>query len=461
MISDINISAQENKIPVGKMRKDVKFFFSTVKKTHPNPYALVSAKMLDSVEKRIISKLNKPLSLFYFSRIMELEINSLFDAHTHIRGVMHYFKEINYGSSLFFPWDICIEKNDVFLIDDLKKQKIVTINQHSIEDILRDLQYIFSADMSEDTKCEQIEIFFAYYYYYLYLEDSVFTVSILDSNNHVIELSKHGNPQKEIDRRINTKYMMTSDDEDFRLDFYSDSIAYLKVNTFDSQEEDSSLYIDFLKRSFKLITEKQSKYLFIDIKNNSGGSSYNVFCLLDYLFKDDYKVFGWVSQKRRSKAYIKEYEKGYGISGALTKDKKYEINYGYFERQQNETNYPFTGTLFLLQSNKTRSASLCLSSTIKASRRGIIIGMPTGEPASEYSQGLVFEMPNSKLIFQCATGFFTFPSGSTDDKWIQPDIYVDFKQIKIDTQILTRLIDIARKEYPSFFSDFKPAKITD
>jgi hypothetical protein len=459
----MNIFAQTqrgNIISVNKMHKDVKFFFSTIKKIHPDPYAFVSAEMLDSIEKKIIHEIDKPLSWFHFSRIMEIEINSLFDAHTHIRGGIHYFKGLNYGSSLFFPWNIYIEKKDVFLENDFEKQKIIRINQHSIEDIIHNLQHIFSADMSEDNKREQTEIFFPYYYYLLYLEDTVFTVSVLNSDNNIIELSKQGSTQKEIDERINTKYIITRYDEDFYLDFYSDSIAYLSINTFAYEEEGANSYIDFLKNSFKLISEKQSKYLFIDIKNNGGGSSNNVSLLLDYLFKDDYKIFGWVSQKRRSKAYIKEYEKGYKISGGLTKDRKYEINYGYFERQ-NEIDYPFTGTLFILQSSKTRSASLNLSSMIKSSRRGIIIGTETGEPVSEYSQGLVFEMPNTKTVFQCATGFFTQSSGSMNDKWIQPDIYVDFKQTKIGGKMLNKFIDIARKQYPSFFSDFKPEKIID
>jgi hypothetical protein len=393
-----------------------------------------------------------------------LEVNSLFDVHTRIFGVIYYFRTLNYGATLFFPWNISIKNTDkstdVFLIDDFGERKINTINQHPIEEIMHNMQKIFSADMSEENKREQIEIFFSYYYYILYLEDSSFIVNLSDKNGNAIELSKQGSPQKEIDERIDAKYIMTSDNEDFRLDFYSDTIAYLTINTFSSEEKDSNSYIDFLKNSFKLIAEKQCKYLFIDVKNNGGGSSGNVFLLLDCLFDNDYKVFGYISQKRRSKEYIKEYEKNYGISGWITKDKKYSFGYGYCERQ-NEIDYPFTGTLFLLQSDKTRSASLDLSSAIKASRRGIIIGTPTGEPVSEYSEGLVFEMPNTKIVFQCATGFFAQSSGSIDDKWIKPDISVDFKQTKINEAILNRFIDVARKQYPSFFSDFKPEKITD
>jgi hypothetical protein len=64
--SVINVLGQKDNIPVKKLHKDVKFFFSTIKKVHPNPYAFADAKILDSIEKKSYMKLINLCHSFLF-----------------------------------------------------------------------------------------------------------------------------------------------------------------------------------------------------------------------------------------------------------------------------------------------------------------------------------------------------------------------------------------------------------
>ena len=348
---------------------------------------------------------------------------------------------------LFFPCEIqvFIENKQLFFTNNGKNNEILTINQHSANDIINSMEKIYSADISQKNKQKDISIFFPLYYYFIYQEHQYFTIKFRDTLTGISEIEIAGTSLEMVKEKIR-KQSIPQIDKDYFLDFYADTIAVLTINTFNRSNID--LYQSFLKNSFQQIAEKNCKYLFIDIKNNGGGSSNNVNLLLDYLFSDDYRFFGGVSEKKRSKAYIKKYED----KEDRKRNKKLQIivDYGFFERTENVDN-PFTGTLFLLQSNLTASASLDMSSAIKSSRRGIVLGEPTGEPACEYSQALVFEMPNSKLSFQCATGYFLMPSGSSDEKWIQPDIEIDFTEDIINLSTLQKWIDLAGKQYPAFF----------
>lgn len=135
------------------------------------------------------------------------------------------------------------------------------------------------------------------------------------------------------------------------------------------------------------------------------GSDDLVNSLLDYLFTGDYKVmFGYVKRKDRE--------------------------YGLDWTRKNLPQHRFDGNVIVLQSHKTASAALDFSSAIKTSERGLIIGKETRDPAYSFSNSRSFQMPNSKIPFSCATGFFAMPGASYDGKnGIIPDIIYNVEQL--------------------------------
>ena len=445
----MNVFAQNQPISVKKSHQDVKFYFKTIQEVHPNPYAFTSKEKIDSVEKRTLNEIQKPMFPWELSRLIELNTNSLFDNHTKTHAIFYHPEKHAFllNDCFFFPYKITIllDSKQLFFNHDEKMYKILEINHHPADEVIDNMEKIYSADISQKNKQNDIEIFFPLYYYFIYLEKDSFNIKFEDTLNKVNDMQTNGVNLKIVREQINRKSIIKIDME-YDLVFYTDSIAVLTINTFNRKNQE--IYKSFLKNSFQQIAEKNCQYLFIDIKANTGGSSHNVSLLLDYLFEDDYKIFGWISMKRRSEFYIKKYEEK--EEKKQNKKQKMVMDYGFFEREEDVVNH-FTGTLFLLQSNLTASASLDMSSAIKSSRRGIILGEPTGEPACSYSQGLVFEMPNSKFSFQCATGYFLMPSGSFDDKWIQPDIEIDFTKDTINLATLQKWIDLAEKQYSSFF----------
>jgi hypothetical protein len=445
-------------ISVKHIRKDIKFYFSTIKKTHPSPYYYASSKTIDSVENQMLKDINKPLFSSELARKIEFETNPLFDNHTKIHHIFHNPIAHYYGTEIFFPWDLKIIDENLYLLDEKGQMRIVSINKYNATDILRDMKKIFSADISDANKNQQIETNFPLYYYLTCLERGAFTlerktfsVEVEHPANSIETITAQGKTEEEVKAEIAKKNSYNKYDEPFQFELVDDSIALLTVNTFETLE--GSVYADFLENSFKQISQSNCRYLFIDIKNNGGGSSMNALFLLDYVYKDDYNIFGSVSTKRVSKAYTKEYgREPLGEQIHYNGQGKYVQYYDFFARQK-EVLYPFEGTVFLLQSYQTASSALDMSAAIKSSRRGIVIGNPTGEPATSFSQGVVFQLPYSKLYFQCAIGLFVMSSGSSDDKWIQPDIYKDITKMELNQINLKEMIKEARLNYLGFFKE--------
>jgi hypothetical protein len=466
MFSSVYVYSQDS-ISSNKLCKDVKYAFSFIRKTHINPYAYTDKKTVDSTEQIILGKLKERTkwSLLDFSIMMSLKTNSLFDGHTSIgNNLLYNIENIKYDSALYFPWEVSIKENLLYVIYDEQELKIQSINKQNANDVLKQIQHSFYADVELSAKNKLISLYFPYYYILIPPESNIlFEIEVVNAKGEIMNITENGKTKEEIQTDIATKRVISPrDKKEYQLDFYPNDIALLTVNRFhyDSEED----YFVFLAESFKAITEHQSKYLFIDISNNGGGSDYNVFSLIDYLFEDEYKIFGEVFENRISKARIKQIGRWNYIKYGLKQKRNtytkrlnntiYGMTYCFYERQK-DILHPFTGQIFLLQGYRTGSASLTMSSAIKASRRGIVIGETTGQPASLYANNIKDKLPYSKLQLYCSSSFSILPTGSYHDKWIEPDIYLDLDKTELNEQTLNDLVEQCQREYPHFFK-YKP-----
>ncbi|MDR0605172.1 MAG: hypothetical protein LBG80_12790 [Bacteroidales bacterium] len=70
-------------------------------------------------------------------------------------------------------------------------------------------------------------------------------------------------------------------------------------------------------------------------------------------------------------------------------------------------------------------------------------------------------MLSEKLTFSertqlyCSITFSILPTGSYQDKWIEPDIYLDLDKTELNEHTLNDLVEQCQREYPHFFK-YKP-----
>lgn len=81
----------------------------------------------------------------------------------------------------------------------------------------------------------------------------------------------------------------------------------------------------------------------------------------------------------------------------------------------------FTGNTYVLTSASSFSSAMLFALYIKDNSLGAIIGEPPGNAANGCGDVTLFRLPNSGLMLRCSTKIFTRPSGSLDDRFVEPD----------------------------------------
>ena len=437
------INAQNNIDPtfgVKELTADVEYFFTTLEEAHPNLYYYHTKDSVFRVKESIMRQLVSPMSRDNFNRLMELNTNHLFDGHT---GLKRYFERRTTipDSALLFPSNlISVEQGSIYFNENSKRFKILSINGLHSSKLISTMRSLIGDDQITYIKDCTIEDYFSTYFFHLY-----------GSNNFYNLIIEHDGDQRQLTLQGVLKKDLYTEDEivPFALNI-QDDIALITVNSFGLRYFKE--FQVFLNNSIKQIRQANVKYLFIDISENSGGSSDNVNLLLDYLYPVDYCFLSGYATIRYSERHLEdrretffiryedkeEAEKKYNL-WKKSIESEYETGGGEWERIYN-VDSPYLSKLFVLQSYKTFSASLDVSSAIKSSNRGLLIGEPTSDPAYNFSQAIGLEMPNTKIRFMCATGFYAMPSGSHNSKiGILPDVYChhkDLRAMKKDTDLL-------------------------
>ena len=401
--------------------EDIQFYFDTIRNVHPFPFYYSSENLFDSILYDIKTKLPDSLSANDFFKLLEYNTNSIFDGHTGIPYYSYSLNTIPQNSSLF-PLEIFLEREKIYFKDKKLSKEILKINGVESCRIIREMTKLLKADFPISVRKNYIEEYFKEFYFSLYGSHENFTINYID-----MKQPKTKNLKGILKQNIIKENETQENNDSFVLDvFREDSIALMTVNTFSYENKDH--FEHFLQRSFDTIAKLKISTLFIDIRGNGGGSDILVNTLLDYIFIGDYKImFGYVKRK----------------------GKEYGLDWTRKSLPQNI----FTGNVIVLQSNQTASAAMDFSSAIKTSERGLIIGMETRDPAYSFSNSRSFMMPNSKLPFSCATGFFAMPGASFSGKnGIVPDIIYDVEKIGvINTQSIKNLYKMAIEKCKMYF----------
>ncbi|MFD0862531.1 S41 family peptidase [Sungkyunkwania multivorans] len=184
------------------------------------------------------------------------------------------------------------------------------------------------------------------------------------------------------------------------------SIATLKVETFNLYPLKKAKYSSKLKRLFKEIKKQNINHLIIDIRNNGGGHTASVEELISYIYGEEFIFYDDVYRSHKDWdpsiiPEISQYQKNIS-SWAFKKgdDGYYRAITGSdgMKRKKPKKNY-FQGELYILTNGSTLSAAAEFSSFVKQYRKATFIGDETGGNKVQNTSGdwLVIGLPNSKV----------------------------------------------------------------
>lgn len=158
-------------------------------------------------------------------------------------------------------------------------------------------------------------------------------------------------------------------------------------------------YCRTLREMFSEVKERGIRNVAVDLRGNGGGNSLVANEFIRYLDADRYREVG---MKWRLGGFFPDFP-----AAEVQNDRISDLT--------------FTGNTYVLTSASSFSSAMLFALYIKDNSLGAIIGEPPGNAANGCGDVTLFRLPNSGLMLRCSTKIFTRPSGSLDDRFVEPD----------------------------------------
>ncbi len=235
------------------------------------------------------------------------------------------------------------------------------------------------------------------------------------------------------------KAFPNSRDDMWDLEFRSDGVAILKINSFglNGWKAMTIDYKAFLANAFHQINDQEIKCLVIDIRENTGGADEMANELFGYLTTESFNFdregrTRYLSFPEKLKPYIQTWGDDPWYYNLQPKQKKAVNGYYIFKKNFKSKSAPsnskiFKGKLFLLTSAANTSLAFYTAYRFKLQALGTSIGQETGGNLNDINGGqiLFLRLPHSKIEidFPVMGGFTSLPQ---PNRGVSPDIITEY-----------------------------------
>ncbi len=464
-----------------KLRDDVDYAYGNLKKLHPNLYWYISKEDLDYKFDSIKKEIQHPLTPFQFYEKLAPIIADIKEGHLRLvapdkKLEKKELKKLEFQKGLLSRMNYVIDEDRIFVKDNAEKfenikvgTEILKIKDIPVKDYLDRYSKFVNSDGENATyqkysMARRWPVFFT-------IENGILDSlkiqtklgnEIKDLYIHRETISKEEKKEKETESKKISKtekgktqdynIVTKSYNRDLQFPLKDSSIAYIKIKTF------SGTYSrKFYKESFATIKKANAEYLILDMRDNLGGSLYEINNLYSYLALDEFQFIKDIEVTKRNAMYHANYFSefsplmkpiaviGYpfyliGTAFSMKKDDGKVLlknNNKIFSIRKPKKN-AFRGTIYVLINGSSFSAASILPSKLKGHQRAILVGEETGGTndgtvAGRYSTK---KLPNSKLLL---------PIGLM---LIQPNIEFNNskKGVIPDIEIVPSLIQVLQKK---------------
>ncbi|WP_114791879.1 S41 family peptidase [Niabella yanshanensis] len=222
---------------------------------------------------------------------------------------------------------------------------------------------------------------------------------------------------------------------------------YLQLKSFTGLSGDSSMpYTQMFDSLFKHVQSKSPRSMILDIRGNSGGLLLVPGLLLSYLAGtpfDEVHHLKMMPVKDIPLDYLKRIDQRPVATKSDGRKMLYRLYDGsvtqngstykdiHFKREPSP--YRFSGPVALLTDGGTFSAAAYFANLFQRSKRGSIMGLPTGGAARQITAGhmLEYELPNTKIVVSLPLMYITFgDAASINSTWdyVVPDAVLPFEK---------------------------------
>lgn len=391
----------QKKIDKELLIKDLDVLKANLEAYHTGLYAYTTKEEFEQWYSETKKNLSNASSLEFFKKLNEL--NTLIkNGHT-----WFHINPEQIGTDCLMPSFKIYKDNNKFYITDAENQEIVQREILSIDGIAIDeafsqlLRYKERDGNNITQPTEELIYNFGRTYALHYGSRPKTQLVILDGTTRK-EITLKNIPFGEFSHK--TDGLFDTGSVEFLI---KDSIATLKVETFNLKPLKKAKYSSKLKNLFKEIEKQNINHLIIDIRNNGGGHTESVEELISYIYGQEFVFYDDVYRLHKDWdtsiiPEISQYQKN--ISSWAQKkgaDGYYRAIAGTdgVKRTKPEKNN-FKGKLYILVNGSTLSAAAEFASFIKQHRKATFIGDETGGNKVQNTSGdwLIIGLPNSKVL---------------------------------------------------------------
>jgi C-terminal processing protease CtpA/Prc len=414
-------------IPSKQAKADIDFLIQSIEEIHPVPFYKSDEDEFYKQMNSLKEQLPDSVSTIEIARLINPVLCQLSDVHTRIPLWNIYGDYIN-ESGLLFPFEIKSIENKLIVVDNYSDADIapgnviVSINGIPSKEILSNL-YKNVYGSNDLRKQFELENTFKEMLWFMYGLGEQFDI-VVDEKTYQVK----GRTKKEIDKQ---KKQRKKHWNDMPFEIISDSVGLFVI---DHCHFPKKYYKKRFKEVFSEIKEKEINHLILDIRYNTGGESFQVWELMNYLLDKPFSQNNQ-SQRRRSKQFDKAIKQSLGIVLPIAKLSPYFRNYYKTEYGKNAINTKeeirpknnkdfYSGKLYVLIGPENVSSGTEIASYLKNATRGVFIGQETGSTLCECGSAIDIFLPNSQLGLWISTDCSISEDINYWENGIKPDIEI-------------------------------------
>ncbi len=439
----INGLFAQNQFSKKEVLEDLSHLKSALEEAHYDLYFYTPKAEFEAHYEAVRSQIQKDsFNLLETTSLFQKVISKVDNGHTFISFPGASYREYAYTSGTLFPLEIAFENGKSLVRKNWSNNEhitlgseIISINGHSIREILEKMYPLISAERMYFKKAKIELTSFPRLYWQVFGEQDQFTVEIKE--NGVVTPYKLPAINL-IDDYEMKRVEVIQPQMDLKI---LDDTAYLNPGGFGGDEPK---YRQFIDSSFAVIKNQKSKNLIIDLRNNPGGDDSFSDYLVSYIAN---KPFSWNSSfKLKTSKILKEHvRKQYDTTKVFWKEvltrqdgEIYEYPFDNYEPQPEAKR--FNGKVYVLVNRQSHSQSTVTAAQIQDYGFGTIVGEETAEYPSLIASIFQFELPNTKIPVNISKGRIIRVNGNTEPKGVIPDIIIQDHLLDEKDEILEGLL---------------------
>jgi hypothetical protein len=433
-----------------ELKQDFDILVDSLQTYHPALYRYTQKAVFDKRISQIKTKIDKPLRLTEFYKLVSSFMSLVGDIHTTV-GLPNDYHDYLASKTVLLPIDVRIINNKIYVSSNNSYDstieegtRILEINGRQASNIIRLMESCFSSDAANISfKTKKVEQQFAFHYQTVFGATETFKIKfqINGKQEKIKQISALSFSAIKENRKKRSQSFPLLHSLFIQPPFLGLSIdsaektALLTIQTFEDDvlAEAGTAFNSFVDSAFIKIERAGVSSLIIDIRSNEGGTSAHASYLYSYLTDNPFSFLNYMEASR--KTFLRDVKQGIAYaynsesksfrtrdSSAVTKQPRF---YG-LSLQPPKSN-SFSGKVLVLINGLTTSSASQFASLVKRNKRGLLVGEEAPGPLYGGSgrEYIVLKLPNTGMVAVISKYIIGFED--LEDKKRDTSIFPDYQ----------------------------------